>query len=85
LDSQPFTGVPADRHLTQSAPVDSEGAAAHRRELTQSKPAFVVDGLGLYNPALAITQYPDMRKWLANYHETARHGETIIYQRVPNP
>ena len=51
LDSQPLTGVPADRHLTQSEPVETEAAARRRAELTQSQPAFVLDGLGFFNPA----------------------------------
>src|SRR6476659_8550617 len=61
LDSQPLTGVPADRHLNQSEPVETEDAARRRSELARSRPSFVVDGLGLYNPRLAITSYPDLR------------------------
>lgn len=82
LDSQPLTGVPADRHLTQSAPVETEAARAHRAELAGSWPTFVLDGLGPYNPRLAITNYLDLRAWLANYREVARTGETVIYRRV---
>ena len=82
LDSQPLTGVPADRHLTQSEPVETEAAARRRAELAHSQPTFVVDGLGLYNPRLAITNYPDLREWLAHYREVARTGQTIIYRRL---
>jgi len=82
LDSQPLTGVPADRHLTQSEPVETEESGRRRAELARSDPTFVVDGLGLLNPQLAITNYPDLREWLGHYREAARTGQTIIYRRA---
>jgi hypothetical protein len=81
LDSQPLTGVPADRHLTQSEPVEREQAARRRIELTRSRPTFVVDGLGPYNPRLAIDRYPELREWLAAYTEVGRVGQTVVYER----
>ena len=83
LDCQPLTGVPADRHLTDSTPLETEGARARRADLTQSRPDFVIDGLGLYNPRLAITQYADLKDWLGHYHEAARTAQTVIYARNP--
>jgi hypothetical protein len=80
LDSQPLTGVPADRHLTQSEPVGLEAAAARRIELARSQPTFVVDGLSAYNPRLAIANYPELRPWFANYREVARTPRTVIYR-----
>ena len=82
LDSQPLTGVPADRHLTQSTPVEILGSKAHRGELAQSSPAFIVDGLGPYNPHLAITQYPDLSEWLSRYREVGRVPGAVIYKRA---
>jgi hypothetical protein len=81
LDSQPLTGVPADRHLTQSNPIDWSSAAARRAELAKSRPTFVLDGLSLFNPQLAIDRYPELRAWFAQYREAARSGQTIIYER----
>jgi hypothetical protein len=81
LDSQPLTGVPADRHLTGSRPVETVRAAERRAALTKSTPAFVADGLGLYNPQLAIANYPELREWMAGYREVARTGGTVIYRR----
>lgn len=81
LDSQPLSGVPADRHLTQSEPVETEAAAHRRADLARSQPTFVLDGLGLLNPRLAITMYPDLHDWLARYREAGRTGETIVYRR----
>jgi len=80
LDSQPLTGVPADRHLTASQPVETASAAAHRAELARSRPTIVIDGLGVFNPRLAMSAYPDLRAWLAQYREVGRTGLTVIYK-----
>ena len=80
LDSQPLTGVLADRHLTNSTAAAPEWAAQNRRDLITTEPTWIVDGLGPYNPALAITNYPDLKAWLSNYHEYARTDHTIIYK-----
>ncbi len=80
LDSQPLTGVLADRHLTSSQPVAPEWAARNRRELIANDPTWIVDGLGPLNPALAITNFPDLHDWLANYREVGRTRFSIIYR-----
>ncbi len=80
LDSQPLTGVPADRHLTESRPVEMVSTRAHRAELAHTRPAIVMDGLGLFNPRLAIGAYEDLRPWLAGYREVARTRLTVIYK-----
>jgi hypothetical protein len=82
LDSQPLTGVPADRHLTQSATLAPELGRENRAELARTRPAFIMEGLGPYNPRLAITEYPDLRNWLAHYAPVARTNATVIYRRV---
>jgi hypothetical protein len=81
LDSQPLTGVPADRHLTQSTPVDVDAPREHRAELARSAPTFIVDGLAMYNPRLAIGNYPDLRDWFGQYREVARSAQSVIYRR----
>jgi hypothetical protein len=80
LDSQPLTGVLADRHLVSSQPFAPEWAAHNRRELIANDPTWIVDGLGPLNPALAITNFPDLREWLANYREVGRTRFSIIYK-----
>jgi hypothetical protein len=80
LDSQPLTGVLADRHLTSSQAFAPEWAAQNRRELIASDPTWIVDGLGPLNPALAITNFPDLRDWLGNYREVGRTRFSIIYR-----
>jgi hypothetical protein len=79
LDSQPLTGVPADRHLTSSDAVETRDPARRRRELVQARPDFIVDGLGRYNRRLALTAYPELGAWLGQYREIGRTGGTIIY------
>jgi hypothetical protein len=80
LDSQPLTGVPADRHLGDSRPVETAQSARNRAALTAARPTFIAEGLGAYNPRLAITAYPDLRVWLQRYREVARTPETVIYR-----
>jgi hypothetical protein len=80
LDSQPLTGVLADRHLASSEAAAPELAAQNRRDLIQTRPTWIVDGLGPLNPALAITIYPDLRDWLAGYREVGRTRYSIIYR-----
>jgi hypothetical protein len=81
LDCQPLTGVPADRHLTEATPLEIQAASRRRMELAQTRPTFVADGLGVYNPRLEITRYPELHNWFANYREVARTAYTIIYRR----
>jgi hypothetical protein len=81
LDSQPLTGVPADRHLTAWQPVESESTRARRSELVRTHPTFILDGLGPINPRLAVGAYADLRAWLAQYEEVGRTGLTVIYKR----
>jgi hypothetical protein len=81
LDSQPLTGVPADRHLTRSEPVETEEPARRRADLVRTRPTFIVDGLGPYNPRLALDAYPDLHTWLAGYEELGRAGQAIVYRR----
>ena len=85
LDSQPLTGVFADRHLTNSTPTAAALARTNRAELMTTKPEWIVDGLGPYNPQLAITQFEDLRPWLKAYVETGRTQGTIIYRRRTSP
>ncbi len=80
LDSQPLTGVLADRHLTTSQPFAPQWAARNRRELISSDPTWIVDGLGPLNPVLAITNFADLREWLANYREVGRTRFSIVYK-----
>ena len=80
-DSQPLTGVPADRHLVEERPVDAQWAAENRAELARSHPDLIADGLSLYNPRLGIHRYPDLAHWLAGYCEVGRTAGTVLYRK----
>jgi hypothetical protein len=84
LDSQAMTGVPADRHLTQSTVVLTKGTREAREELARSRPDVLIDGLGLYNPALTMDHYAELRPWLAEYREVARTKGSVVYVRRLN-
>lgn len=80
LESQPVSGVLADRHLFESAPVAPNFIAPNRAELLATKPTWIVDGLGAYNPALAIDRQPYLAAWLAQYRLVARAGLSRLYR-----
>lgn len=80
-DSQPLTGVPADRHLSASQPIYSGPAGANREELIRTHPTFLVDGLSLLNPKLQPGAYPELRPWLAGYRLVDRTRFCLIYRR----
>ncbi len=81
LESQPLSGVLADRHLFESDSVAPEWARRNREELVRSRPSFIVDGLGRYNPRLAIESYADLRPWLADYERLGGTEFTVVYRR----
>ncbi len=79
-DSQPLTGVPADRHLTSAESIAPEWAAQNRVELTVSQPTFIVDSLSLANPRLALDSNPGLRAWLKDYRVVGRTSLSLIYE-----
>jgi hypothetical protein len=80
-DSQPLTGVAADRHLNARAPVATDQTIAHLKAVEESRPTFFVDGLGLLNDKLTPQRFPEMRALLHGYREVARTRLSIIYQK----
>jgi hypothetical protein len=80
LDSQPLTGVLADRHLTAAKPTFPDLAAANRAELAQTAPTVIVDGLGPINAALAIGAYQDLSAWLAGYEVVGATRMSRVYR-----
>ncbi len=81
LESQPLTGVLADRHLERSDAYRAEWVRGHRivaeAELRARRPAVVVDGLGRYNPKLAIPE-----RWVEGYRLAAETAGCRIYRRA---
>ena len=86
LDSQPVTGVLADRHLTSTQPTTPELARENRAVLVKSRPTYVIDGLGRYNPKLAMTEYPELAAWLQeNYKPFFSTEGTVVYRLTADP
>ena len=81
LESQPLTGVFADRHLTSAKPSDTAHQAGHLVRLAASKPQWVVDGLGPLNGALAVDRVPQLREWLSHYRVAGNWRSLVLYRR----
>jgi 4-amino-4-deoxy-L-arabinose transferase-like glycosyltransferase len=79
-ESQPLTGVPADRHLRDASSVDPDWARQNRAELMRSSPSIIVDGLSAYNPRLNIANYDDIAAWFKRYCLAGRKGLTNVYR-----
>jgi len=80
LESQPISGVLADRHLFSSTAIAPDFVAPNRAELIAGRPTWVVDGLGVYNPSLALEKQSYLASWLANYRQVDRTGFSILYR-----
>jgi hypothetical protein len=80
LESQPISGVLADRHLFSSDSIAPDFTAPNVRELLTTKPTWIVDGLGLYNPHLSLSLQPALVSWFSQYKEVARTDFSILYR-----
>ncbi len=82
LDSQPLTGVPADRYMTPYAPVErDEIPRQNRAELAATRPAIVaITAVALKNPGLEIKSYPELEAWFAQYRQVSRTHDTVIFR-----
>ncbi len=90
LDSQPLTGVLADRHLVSSKVTLAGVGAVNRKALVAGRrwPEFIVDGLGPVNAALAIEGYEDLRPMMAAYDRLGSTGASVVYRlrsALPGP
>jgi len=84
-DSQPLTGVPADRHLTAQEPSVTPVTRRNWDDMLLARPTFIVDGLGPLNHKLKPEQFVKMRTLFRDYREVARTKLSIIYHRIDNP
>ena len=82
-DSQPLTGVAADRHLTAQEPSLTRQTEENWYDAVQ--PVFLVDGLGPLNNNLRPEKFEKMRRWLKDYREIGRTKLSIIYRRIDKP
>jgi hypothetical protein len=84
LETQPLTGVYADRHLFDSGNIAPEITRINRQKVAESTPDWLVDGLSGYNPDLSIAKYPELQDWVAQYEEVEAIGRTTILRRKVN-
>jgi hypothetical protein len=84
-ESQPVTGVPADRHLSLETPLDAAWAAANHAQLLRTRPTFIVDGLSSYNIELDIFKYPKMAAWMKPYCNVGKAGLGMTVYRLCDP
>jgi hypothetical protein len=80
LESQPISGVLADRHLFSAASIAPDFTAPNVRELLTTRPTWIVDGLGLYNPSLSLSRQAALAQWFSQYTEVARTDFSILYR-----
>jgi hypothetical protein len=80
LESQAISGVLADRHLFENGAVAPAFVAPNRAELIASRPTWVVDGLGFYNPSMALDRQGYLSAWLSNYEMAGHAGFSILYR-----
>lgn len=80
LDSQPLTGVLADRHLVSSSASLPEWAERNRGQLRRGpRPDWIADGLGPYNGALAAERV--LPEWMAGYCLAGEAPGYRLYRR----
>jgi hypothetical protein len=80
LDSQPLTGVIADRHLIESRPSFVELSDNNRAALIETSPVWLVDGLVNSNPLLQPDVFPDLIPWFDRYRYVMATPLTRIYR-----
>jgi hypothetical protein len=76
LDSQPLSGVLADRHLRESGVSAPEWAARFAGTVERARPFYIVDGLGALNPKMKIPA-----SYVESYEVIAQTGRSIVYRR----
>jgi hypothetical protein len=84
LDSQPLSGVLADRHLTESRQTFPELSRQNREAVLATRPPeWILDGLGPINGQLsAFNPATGLAAWRPLYAEAGRTATVIVYTRV---
>jgi hypothetical protein len=87
LDSQPLSGVLADRHLTDSRQSFPELSRENREGLLSAKPPeWILDGLGPINGQLSVfNSSTGLAPWRPLYDEAGRTATVIVYTRARSP
>jgi len=86
LIAQPLTGVPADvQHTDSHSVLDEAATAAARAELARdldlTRPKYIVDEIGFFNPKLSIESYSEFSQLLKGYKYLGAKGRFLIYRK----
>ena len=83
MDSQPLSGVLADRHLTESRGTFPELSRENRAALLVTRPPeWILDGLGPINGQLSVfNAATGLAPWRPFYDEAGRTATVIVYLR----
>jgi hypothetical protein len=88
LSTQPLTGIPADVHYFESERrlLFDEAITAQAREqlvrdLEETRPRYIVDELGMFNPELSLEDYSEMHEFMENYRYYGTTDRFLIYRR----
>jgi hypothetical protein len=92
LSTQPLTGVPADIHYFgwdfERLLEDEKTKLAREelaRELSQARPAYIIDELGFFNNDLAIQDFAELGDVMEQYDYLGATGRFLIYRRKDLP
>ena len=82
LDSQPLSGVLADRHLIDSRQTFPELSRINRAAVLGAEPPeWILDGLGPINGALSVfNPSTGLAPWRSRYAEKGRTATVIVYR-----
>jgi len=88
LSTQPLTGIPADVHYFESERrllFDETVTVPAReqlvRDLEETRPRYIVDELGMFNPELSLQDYPELHDFMENYRYYRTTDRFLIYRR----
>jgi len=88
LSTQPLTGIPADVHYFESErrllfdeAVTAQARVQLVRDLEETTPRYIIDELGMFNPELALADYPEMREFMESYRYYGTTDRFLIYRR----
>lgn len=92
LSTQPLTGVPADIHYFgwdyERLLEDEKTKHARQelaRELSQARPAYIIDELGFFNNDLSIQDFAELGDVMGQYDYLGATARFLIYRRKDLP
>ena len=88
LSTQALTGIPADVHYFENERrlLFDEAITAQAREqlvrdLEETRPRYIIDELGMFNPELSLEDYPELHEFMESYRHYGTTDRFEIYRR----